>query len=233
MVTRKYFLDKKSGRYYDASEYSLASIRRFYMQQDIHPTKLAIMQAAVDVFVQKGFSGTSTKEIAQMANIGESTIFRHFPNKSEILYGVVDHLIPLLGVKTLDSCIEESRGLDAEAALLNLIRNRLEIIGPTKNLLRIILTESQYDEKLRDIYSQKVYGPIRGLLIGFFTERIGKGEFRSVSPELPANILFAFFLQIIGNDYLLGPNFGANDYSAEDLTDILMNGIKKRSKSDE
>ena len=46
------------------------------MFSDIHPTKLAIMKAAVDVFIKKGFSGATTKEIARAAGISEGAVFR-------------------------------------------------------------------------------------------------------------------------------------------------------------
>ena len=47
-----------------------------------------ILRTAVTLFSQKGFKGTTTKEIAKAAGVSEAIIFRHFANKEE-LYGAI------------------------------------------------------------------------------------------------------------------------------------------------
>jgi TetR/AcrR family transcriptional regulator, transcriptional repressor of aconitase len=45
----------------------------------------AIVCAAVPLFARKGFSGTTTREIAEAAGISEALVFKHFPTK-KLLY---------------------------------------------------------------------------------------------------------------------------------------------------
>jgi len=45
----------------------------------------SILAAAVPLFAQRGFKGTTTKEIARAAEVSEALLYRHFPNK-ETLY---------------------------------------------------------------------------------------------------------------------------------------------------
>ncbi len=47
-----------------------------------------ILQTAVDLFSKRGFSGTTTKEIARAAGVSEAMVFRHFASKDE-LYGAI------------------------------------------------------------------------------------------------------------------------------------------------
>ena len=49
-----------------------------------------ILQTAVTLFSQRGFKGTTTKEIAKAAGVSEAIIFRHFATKDE-LYGAILH----------------------------------------------------------------------------------------------------------------------------------------------
>src|ERR1700761_8752864 len=49
-----------------------------------------IIEEATTLFSQKGFSGTTTKEISTAAGINEALIFKHFENK-EALYRAVIH----------------------------------------------------------------------------------------------------------------------------------------------
>src|SRR5579883_756406 len=50
--------------------------------------RAAIIAAAVPLFARKGFSGTTTREIAEAANVSEALLFKHFPSKKR-LYGEI------------------------------------------------------------------------------------------------------------------------------------------------
>jgi AcrR family transcriptional regulator len=47
-----------------------------------------IIEAAIKLFSEKGFNGTTTKEIAETAEVNEALIFRHFSTKRD-LYGAI------------------------------------------------------------------------------------------------------------------------------------------------
>ena len=50
--------------------------------------RLQILQTAFDLFSRKGFSGTTTKDIAKAAGVSEAMVFKHFASKDE-LYGAL------------------------------------------------------------------------------------------------------------------------------------------------
>jgi AcrR family transcriptional regulator len=49
-----------------------------------------ILKAAQRVFVEKGFHGTTTRELAQAAGVSEALVFKHFPSK-EALYTAIQN----------------------------------------------------------------------------------------------------------------------------------------------
>src|SRR5918999_3883172 len=49
-----------------------------------------IVRVAVKLFSQRGFRGTTTKEIAQAAGVSEAIIFRHFATKDELYSAIID-----------------------------------------------------------------------------------------------------------------------------------------------
>jgi AcrR family transcriptional regulator len=55
---------------------------------DSDERRTAILAAAVPLFARKGFAGTTTREIAEAADISEALPFRHFPSK-KLLYGEI------------------------------------------------------------------------------------------------------------------------------------------------
>ncbi len=52
-----------------------------------------IIEAAKELFEQKGFSATTTKEIAQLAKVSEVTLFRHFETKRKLFEQTVHSCI--------------------------------------------------------------------------------------------------------------------------------------------
>jgi len=50
--------------------------------------RAAIIRTARRVFVDKGFNGTTTRELAQAAGVSEALLFKHFPSK-EALYSAI------------------------------------------------------------------------------------------------------------------------------------------------
>ncbi|NGF55850.1 TetR/AcrR family transcriptional regulator [Parapedobacter sp. SGR-10] len=59
------------------------------MKEDMYSRKERIMHSALNLFAEKGYSDTSTKEISIHAGVSEALIFKHFGNKDALL----SHLI--------------------------------------------------------------------------------------------------------------------------------------------
>jgi AcrR family transcriptional regulator len=51
---------------------------------DAEGRRKAIIDAALPLFARKGFSATTTKELAETAGVSEALIFKHFPSKAAL-----------------------------------------------------------------------------------------------------------------------------------------------------
>ncbi len=56
-------------------------------------TRDKILETAIELFANKGFSGTRTKEIADEASVNEALIFRHFSTKSDLYAAIIEKKI--------------------------------------------------------------------------------------------------------------------------------------------
>ena len=52
-----------------------------------------IVEAALDLFAQTGFNGTSVREIARAVGVNEATLYHYFPSKEAILDAIIDSFI--------------------------------------------------------------------------------------------------------------------------------------------
>src|SRR5262249_59796437 len=50
-----------------------------------------IIEAAMQVFAQKGFRGTTTRDLASEAGVNEAIIFRYFKTKEELYSAIIEH----------------------------------------------------------------------------------------------------------------------------------------------
>ena len=68
------------------------------MNQNKGSTEQRIVEAAVQLFSRQGFSGTSTREVARLADVNEASLFRHFPRKPDLFWAALqsrpDHVRP-------------------------------------------------------------------------------------------------------------------------------------------
>ncbi|MGH7809247.1 MAG: TetR/AcrR family transcriptional regulator [Candidatus Binatia bacterium] len=53
--------------------------------------KEAIVEAVQDIFAEKGFDGTTIKELAQVAGVSEALLYKHFPSKESLYAAMLDN----------------------------------------------------------------------------------------------------------------------------------------------
>ncbi len=55
------------------------------MKEQVKDKKTAIMEAALKLFTERGFHGTSTAEISKEAGVATGTLFNYFPTKEDLI----------------------------------------------------------------------------------------------------------------------------------------------------
>lgn len=106
--------------------------------------KKQIQQSALKVFIEKGYNGGTTQEIAKTANISEVTLFRYFSSKREIFMQSIEPII----LKTLEESITASKKLSPTEQFRYVLTERIKLISENHEVIRLILMESQISEEL-------------------------------------------------------------------------------------
>lgn len=109
--------------------------------------KEQIIESALKVFVEKGYNGTTTQEIAKAADITEVTLFRHFSSKQEIFMEGIEPII----FTTLKESVVASKDLSPREQLEYILRERISLISKNYKVIRLILMESKITGELNDL----------------------------------------------------------------------------------
>ncbi|MBP1693502.1 MAG: TetR/AcrR family transcriptional regulator [Chloroflexi bacterium] len=165
-----------------------------------------IIQAAAHLFASKGFHRTTTKDIAEAAQVSEGTLYNYIDNKDDLLIGIMDMLTAAQQMGAhFDHPVDES----VEEFLLTLLRQRREYIDEIGPMLQSVLSEILVDPVLRDRYYQEIALPEMQALERHLQARIDMGQLRNMRPDLAARILTGlitglYILEVLGDPLVRG-----------------------------
>jgi len=98
-----------------------------------------ILEAAADVFAQRGYGDAAVEEIATSAGTSKGGLYFHFPGKEALLMALLDHTGSLLMGRVQAAMEEQEAPVDkAAAALLTMLRT----LGKHRSLARIFAMEA-------------------------------------------------------------------------------------------
>ncbi|EMY78020.1 transcriptional regulator, TetR family [Leptospira weilii serovar Ranarum str. ICFT] len=148
-----------------------------------------IFLAAIEIFAQKGFSATTTVEIAKKAGVAEGLIFKHFKSKKELLLSLVlpilESFFAPITLKRLGIIFSQEFST-LEQFLMAVFRERITFIGKNRNLVRIVLQEAFITTEIRAVL-ERVF---KERLVPLFQERLKNFQERGMISEMPIESAF-------------------------------------------
>lgn len=186
----------------------------------------SIIASAASLFAAKGFSGTTTKEIAKTAGVSEALVFKYFPTK-RALYAAI--LAEKAQFSELLEAVEEAANKKDDDRVFTLLASYRIRRGADPTLLRLLLFSALERHELSEMFFQKQYRVFYDFLAGYVRKRIDDGEFQSVDPLLAARAFFG----LIVHHRLLHEIFGVPAHrSPEDTVatyvTLFLGGLRAR-----
>src|SRR6476646_2662442 len=89
------------------------------------PTRQRLLDAAFQVCSERGLHGATTREIADVAQVTEVTLFRHFGSKEKLIAALFEHVVATL-TESLNEA--EADGQDLERDLLRYAQRYNEML---------------------------------------------------------------------------------------------------------
>jgi AcrR family transcriptional regulator len=145
-------------------------------------TEVRLVEAAVQLFSQQGFKGTSTRDIAQLAGVNEATLFRYFAKKVELFWAAAESRLNRLKFgRELQSGL--ARDLDPDVIVPMLAAFMVENMSEHPELMRLLYV-ARFELPGADEVFREHLGPIFDAVHAYFSRCAAKGLIRDLDPTI-------------------------------------------------
>jgi AcrR family transcriptional regulator len=152
-----------------------------------------IVAAAALLFARQGYHGTSTREIARLAEVSENTLFRHFDHKEDIFWSALRSNAAAL--KPRRDLLEGIRAGDGPEVILPKI---LELLSDTvkykPEVLRLIAVALLELQGKGEALCRDLISPLFSEISRYLASSVEKGQVMDVDPTILASSLMAMVL---------------------------------------
>ena len=158
----------------------------------------AILAAARDEFVAKGFAAARVEDIARNAGVAKGTVYLSFPDKEQLFEAMVLERLAPVAERIRGQLSAGGGGLRSmmEPVLSAVAREFLgEEIGP---VLRLLLSESMRFPRLADRYRREVIEPTMAVMRMLLARAAAAGELRNAGvAEFPQLVMAPLIMALI------------------------------------
>lgn len=163
-----------------------------------------ILEAAAAVFAEKGFHQATIREIAELADVADGTIYNYFDNKFDLLVSIMARIAEL---ERLPGELLQAQQADARDFFVAAFRERLGRIEQGEELLQAVLPEVFVNPDLREQFYRQYVLRVSTLLEQYLRVQAEKGHIRPVNVPLTVRMVQGvfvglLFLRILGDEPL-------------------------------
>jgi AcrR family transcriptional regulator len=188
-----------------------------------------ILEAATQVFAEKGFHRATIKDIARVAGIADGTIYTYFASKTDVLLGILNRLNEST---ERQQHFVSGNERNARAFFTSYLRQRMSLLWPNAEVFQAVLPEMLVNGELRTLYYEGVVAPTFIIAERYFQEQSEQGQLRAVDIPLTVRAIAGMLLGLL-TIQLLGDEVIAARWEElpEVLTTLLFDGLQRRGEA--
>lgn len=195
-----------------------------------------IIHTAVNLFSQKGFKGTTTKEIARAAGVSEAMVFKHFESK-DALYGALLHTKGCReGVQRFpwEENTKLQRALNKKddfAVFYNIALDAMAKHQADVGFMRLLMYSALEEHELAERFFNEFVAKVYEFIGGYIAQRQRDGVFRKMDPRIAVRAFLGMLIHHSLNNILWDKKRKlldvSNEEAAKNFAEILVRGLKK------
>jgi AcrR family transcriptional regulator len=196
--------------------------------------RLQILRVAVSLFAHEGFSGTTTRKIAQAAGVSEAMVFRHYATKEELYTAILDHKACSGDAINPELMVADAiKRKDDRAVFEGLAFGALEHHERDPEFQRLLLHSALEGHELAQMFFEKFVRRVYEFLGAYIRERQRDGAIIKIDPAIVVRAFIGMIIHHSLNNNLWDPHRRllslSNESAAKHFTDILLGGISTKS----
>lgn len=146
-------------------------------------------------FAARGFSGTTTRQLAAEVGVTEAALYRHFPSKEALYAAIIDRKMAAPEMTAQVTAAADAR--DDAAVFRGLAHAVLERGLGDPEFIRILFFSALEGHVLSEPFFEARIVRLREFLSGYIAERIAEGAFRDLDPALGAHAFLGMVVDVL------------------------------------
>jgi AcrR family transcriptional regulator len=183
--------------------------------------KIEILEAALTIFVEKGYSNARMDDIVKAIGLSKGAIYHHFDSKRDLFMALIEHWMDQFSAIDRGG---ELRGKPSSVIMKTIARFTTKVFKRNPHWFMAeheIWSLANRDEEIRDLVSQ-LYNRIIGEFESLVNRGIQYGEFHDVNSRM---IAISIMTSLHGMIWFV--LFQPQDFSLEEYVDLNMDFILK------
>ena len=194
-------------------------------QEEAEQTRQDLLDAALTVFSQKGYTATRLEDVAQSAGVTRGAIYYHFGSKAELFSALIEEANKI-GNSAIDRAISEGGTFtQIVSRILVYTFYLLEDDRRFREVMALQLTSPDVE-----VLSRRRYDEARELVASiseFFNVIIAQGELREGLDPVVAARAFLGYQNGLASLWLFNRDAFSIKASAAELAQVFVHGIAK------
>ena len=194
-----------------------------------------LCEVAVNVFAEKGYSGTTTTEITKKAGVARSLIHYYFGNKEELWKASIKRLAQEF-IREFESSRKIHKDLTGTQMIKVVIRQLVYFFAKYPAFPRIIAQEMTEKDERTDWIIQVLIYPLYNLTGELFKTQRKLGTIKKIDKEHQSAILIGMAYSFFSNPYLVKALYNIETFDdetieryADSVVEIFCYGIVNNS----
>tara|TARA_B000000441_G_C21623220_1_gene278868 strand:- start:164 stop:742 length:579 start_codon:yes stop_codon:yes gene_type:complete len=188
-------------------------------------SKNRIMDAALQVFVSKGYSDTRMDDIVEMSGLSKGAIYHHYKSKKDLFISLIEHWENFSFPNIFDKDLDKISSADALRAIVN------DIVITFKKNKHVFLAELEFwslanhDEDVR-LKTKSLYVKLLNLFKNIIKKGIDRGEFKNIDKNIGALSIMTSIQGVIWFSIFEESKLSAEIYLNE-VIEFIIKGFEK------
>jgi AcrR family transcriptional regulator len=164
--------------------------------------RAAVLEAARDVFLARGYEGTQMQAVALRAGASKETLYRYFPDKALLFEAVIRNIADRLGAEVCDPAGDVPVRQALEAFGLSFLQGLLQTDALA--LHRLAVAEAERFPELGRVFNETGPAAVRRRLTDYLARATSRGALQCLDPDHAAALLLGALIADLQFRSLLG-----------------------------